>query len=909
MKKIIVTLLFIAHVGFSFGQYDYFKWEKYASNETNRNVALNSGITIDQYDRVFYIDKYSNKVCWQYGVVKSDAPVARSNSNLIQKHDNYGDYVFYIGQDNKIKCLQYLYSNGYWSYLEYQSGTVANGSFIEYGINNNQIFYVNAADNKVACYWANGSGWGYGPLNSSAIAAKSWSNLVFDDNKIFYVASNGKLAGLEYNFGTSTWDPVTIHSSTVATNSRIYAFNKDLIYYVQASDNKIACWWKNATGWGYGTVVENSTPAMTRTPLVSTNWNEVNYIGTDGNVHCIFWDDYKNDHYVLNTTCGISSSHGSYLTKSVNGALYFFDNPDFHYIKSMQKSNFVYIKGNKLFLNSKPYTPFLVNYCGMMYSEDDVSFFPGPDTHYDDNWQNGVGSDEATLVGLFEDHMEHIASLGFTAIRFNGFNVVANPDDVDDSQLYRSYCSLNSDPWVWNWPIILEEMDATMTNNLFDLYDQIFDICDQNGLKVNLFVGLSNGNVSRTACHSTYTNYLTQLATRFKDDERILCYSVILEPDMDNSIDCKTYSKSITEEWYDAIRDVDKNHLITMGIASGALNLLNWDPAIMKSDFLTVHMYPQDLTDNTFEGVRRNLQWTANTMQTLNKPWIIGETSFPGDAVAGDNAGTYAEQRDFGLFMRNNVFASGASALSWWQYHEVYWAGIEEFLGLIAHDGTLKDIIATGTNIFNNYTPVIGGSCTANPADYYNQNISSPVFTLSGTIRDASGAPIKDALVWGVEGWGLSSHTKTFTQSDGSFTLKTDHNVNIIKVSALGKEVKDFYAPFNSSDFANLQLNQLGCNNYPIPKAGKRMADNTAEEAFVEYCNIYPNPTQGKVIIEGSNISEIEIYNSLGVKVVSMMDVNKDVFEIDLSNDPAGVYLINCKYAGGKYHNFKIIRK
>jgi hypothetical protein len=226
MKKNIVTLLFIAHVGFSFGQYDYFKWEKYASNETNRNVALNSGITIDQYDRVFYIGKFSNKVCWQYGVVKNDAPVARSNSNLIHKHDNYGEYVFYIGQDNKIKCLQYLYSNGHWTYLEYQTGTVADGSFIEYGINNNQIFYVNATDNKVACYWANGNGWGYGPLNSSAISAKSWSNLVFDDNKVFYVASNGKLAGLEYNFRTRKWDTVTIHSSTVAANSRIYAFNK-----------------------------------------------------------------------------------------------------------------------------------------------------------------------------------------------------------------------------------------------------------------------------------------------------------------------------------------------------------------------------------------------------------------------------------------------------------------------------------------------------------------------------------------------------------------------------------------------------------------------------------------------------------------------------------------------------------
>ena len=198
MKKFTLILSILLICNNLFCQYNYFQWNKTSTDVTGRSISSNSSIAIDQYNRVFYIDRSSKKICWVYGIVKDGAPLARSNSNLIYKYDNYGNYIFYIGQDNKIKCIQYLYSQSLlgWTVYEYPSGTVANGSFIEYGISNDEIFYINASDNKVSCYWKNNSGWGIGPLNSLALPAQSWSNLVFSDNSVFYIANNGKIAGL-----------------------------------------------------------------------------------------------------------------------------------------------------------------------------------------------------------------------------------------------------------------------------------------------------------------------------------------------------------------------------------------------------------------------------------------------------------------------------------------------------------------------------------------------------------------------------------------------------------------------------------------------------------------------------------------------------------------------------------------
>lgn len=53
--------------------------------------------------------------------------------------------------------------------------------------------------------------------------------------------------------------------------------------------------------------------------------------------------------------------------------------------------------------------------------------------------------------------------------------------------------------------------------------------------------------------------------------------------------------------------------------------------------------------------------------------------------------------------------------------------------------------------------------------------------------------------------------------------------------------------------------------------------------------NIFPNPTTGKIIINGGKINSIEIYNCLGEKAYSSQ-INSDKVEIDLSKQPKGIY-------------------
>lgn len=71
--------------------------------------------------------------------------------------------------------------------------------------------------------------------------------------------------------------------------------------------------------------------------------------------------------------------------------------------------------------------------------------------------------------------------------------------------------------------------------------------------------------------------------------------------------------------------------------------------------------------------------------------------------------------------------------------------------------------------------------------------------------------------------------------------------------------------------------------------------------------SIYPNPTTGKITVTGKNISSLEIYNTLGEKVyVTTYNKNKTTSEINLSNQPKGIYFVKIK-DGAKSHTRKII--
>ena len=69
--------------------------------------------------------------------------------------------------------------------------------------------------------------------------------------------------------------------------------------------------------------------------------------------------------------------------------------------------------------------------------------------------------------------------------------------------------------------------------------------------------------------------------------------------------------------------------------------------------------------------------------------------------------------------------------------------------------------------------------------------------------------------------------------------------------------------------------------------------------------NVYPNPAKDRVVIEGIEAAEVNVYNALGQVVKTVRGTN----EIDLSGLVEGVYLLRIMDAEGKVYTNKITKR
>jgi hypothetical protein len=65
---------------------------------------------------------------------------------------------------------------------------------------------------------------------------------------------------------------------------------------------------------------------------------------------------------------------------------------------------------------------------------------------------------------------------------------------------------------------------------------------------------------------------------------------------------------------------------------------------------------------------------------------------------------------------------------------------------------------------------------------------------------------------------------------------------------------------------------------------------------------LYPNPVRDRVVIEGIEVAEVEVYNTLGQMVKTIQGTN----EISVADLPQGVYLLRIADAEGKVYTNKI---
>ena len=138
----------------------------------------------------------------------------------------------------------------------------------------------------------------------------------------------------------------------------------------------------------------------------------------------------------------------------------------------------------------------------------------------------------------------------------------------------------------------------------------------------------------------------------------------------------------------------------------------------------------------------------------------------------------------------------------------------------------------------------------------------------------------------------LSSTMISFAQT--SFQYDANGN-RIARIINLGK--KDVLADAAIND--SLQ----GETELPKPM------QETIGEATV---NIYPNPTQGLLILESQGFAidklpEYEVYTLSG-SLLMRVEATENRQQIDLSNEPAGIYLLRIK-SGSLQREWKIIKQ
>ena len=92
------------------------------------------------------------------------------------------------------------------------------------------------------------------------------------------------------------------------------------------------------------------------------------------------------------------------------------------------------------------------------------------------------------------------------------------------------------------------------------------------------------------------------------------------------------------------------------------------------------------------------------------------------------------------------------------------------------------------------------------------------------------------------------------------------------------------------------------------PELPKPLQETLGEAAV----NIYPNPTQGLLILESQGFAlnalpEYEVYTLSG-SLLMRVEATENRQQIDLSNEPAGIYLLRIK-SGILQREWKIIKQ
>lgn len=96
--------------------------------------------------------------------------------------------------------------------------------------------------------------------------------------------------------------------------------------------------------------------------------------------------------------------------------------------------------------------------------------------------------------------------------------------------------------------------------------------------------------------------------------------------------------------------------------------------------------------------------------------------------------------------------------------------------------------------------------------------------------------------------------------------------------------------------------------NYPLRWGQTELYDNVSENGTPDFATVLPNPNNGVFTVVGENLRQIEVLDVLGQRIATLQAAG-DRTDIDLSSQPAGVYLINVNDKEGKSYSDKVVKQ
>ncbi len=162
-------------------------------------------------------------------------------------------------------------------------------------------------------------------------------------------------------------------------------------------------------------------------------------------------------------------------------------------------------------------------------------------------------------------------------------------------------------------------------------------------------------------------------------------------------------------------------------------------------------------------------------------------------------------------------------------------------------------------------------------------------FTLVLTINHGDSTSVSDSVVLGqgYEGFGLQ-----LSDED-------------IRAGIAGQGQRDIYTFI----YVDSLYNANGCDSIVFLTLYVVNKNNETPQVSSQLTDVkvYPNPTRGKVTVEGSDLQSVEVYDNVSRRVL-LQRVDGDSMNFDLSNHPAGSYYVRVKTAHGTVVK-KVIKK